>query len=390
MAATGGRRAAVVLGLVVLGRAGPARAAEWAVAPGGACDDGGAGSEAQPFCSLGAAAASAVSPGDVVTIHAGVYEEMLVPAADGAPGAPITFRGAVDGDAVLTGSDAEYGIIDVSGRSWITIEGLVVRDTIGWVHAVDADHVTLRDNRFERAEAEGTRGGIKFEGGGFHRVLDNVIDDGNDDVMFIDSDHNLLAGNTITRGRHVLWAIKCGDFNVVRDNFFSNEAQKIGEIYVGAGPAGEKGAAQAAAPPATLTAEVILVATGSSPHRPEFVPFEHIDVDDSDELLQMDRMPGSLAILGAGVIGCEYACMLAALGTKVTLVEGRSYLLPFLGGPARSRHPGLPAAVEPEPSRGPHRRRRRLRRRHGVAAARLAGGGLRARSRVRWVTMPAR
>lgn len=84
------------------------------------------------------------------------------------------------------------------------------------------------------------------------------------------------------------------------------------------------------APPETMTAEVFLVATGSSPHRPDFVPFENIDVDDSDELLEMDRMPRSMAVLGAGVIGCEYACMLAALGTKVTLVEGRGQLLPFL------------------------------------------------------------
>jgi len=83
-------------------------------------------------------------------------------------------------------------------------------------------------------------------------------------------------------------------------------------------------------PPGSLTAEVFLVATGSSPHRPEFVPFENIDVDDSDELLEMDRLPRSMAILGAGVIGCEYACMLAALGTQVTLIEGRAQLLPFL------------------------------------------------------------
>jgi len=230
MATNRWRSVVAIFGSWIAGAA-PADAAEWVVAPGGGCDDGGPGSEAQPFCTLAAAVASAVGPGDVVTIHAGTYEEMLVPAADGADGAPITFRGAGDGEAVLTGTSAEYAIIDVSGRSWITIEGLVVRDTIGWVRGVDADHVTLRDNRFERAEAEGTRGGIKFEGGGFHRVVDNVIDDGNDDVMFIDSDHNLLAGNTITRGRHVLWAIKCGDFNVVRDNFFSNEEQKIGEIY---------------------------------------------------------------------------------------------------------------------------------------------------------------
>src|SRR5262249_29805006 len=52
--------------------------------------------------------------------------------------------------------------------------------------------------------------------------------------------------------------------------------------------------------------------------------------DDSDTILTIDRLPSSLVILGAGVIGCEYACMFAALGAKVTLVEGRDRLLPFL------------------------------------------------------------
>jgi NAD(P) transhydrogenase len=81
-----------------------------------------------------------------------------------------------------------------------------------------------------------------------------------------------------------------------------------------------------------LEAEVILVVTGSSPFRPEGIPFEDPDVHDSDSILAIGRLPGSLTVLGGGVIGIEYASMFAALGAEVHLVERRSPLLPFIDG----------------------------------------------------------
>ena len=79
-----------------------------------------------------------------------------------------------------------------------------------------------------------------------------------------------------------------------------------------------------------ITASHFLIATGSSPNRPAPYPFENDRVYDSDELVDMHELPGSLAVIGAGVIGCEYACMFAALGLQVSLVERRDALLPFL------------------------------------------------------------
>jgi NAD(P) transhydrogenase len=79
-----------------------------------------------------------------------------------------------------------------------------------------------------------------------------------------------------------------------------------------------------------LRAEVILIATGSKPHRPPEIAFDDVHVFDSDSFLQMDRIPQSLAVIGGGVIGCEYASIFMALGVKVTLVDGRDRLLPFL------------------------------------------------------------
>ena len=79
-----------------------------------------------------------------------------------------------------------------------------------------------------------------------------------------------------------------------------------------------------------LRGEVILIATGSKPHRPAEIAFDDVHTFDSDTFLQMERIPKSLAVIGGGVIGCEYASIFRALGVDVTLVDGRDRLLPFL------------------------------------------------------------
>jgi NAD(P) transhydrogenase len=74
----------------------------------------------------------------------------------------------------------------------------------------------------------------------------------------------------------------------------------------------------------------ILVATGSSPVRPGIFPFERAGIYDSDTILDLKRLPKTMAVVGAGTIGCEYACIFAALHIEVHVVDGRSSILPFL------------------------------------------------------------
>jgi NAD(P) transhydrogenase len=74
----------------------------------------------------------------------------------------------------------------------------------------------------------------------------------------------------------------------------------------------------------------ILVGVGTNPARPADVPFIPGKIIDSDELLTLDALPTSMTIVGGGVIGCEYACMMAAVGVRVTLVDARPRLLEFL------------------------------------------------------------
>jgi NAD(P) transhydrogenase len=74
----------------------------------------------------------------------------------------------------------------------------------------------------------------------------------------------------------------------------------------------------------TLATECILLATGSRPHHPPNIPFDHRLVYDSDSILRMPRIPQTLVVVGGGVIGSEYASLLAALDVQVTLVDSRA------------------------------------------------------------------
>ncbi len=78
------------------------------------------------------------------------------------------------------------------------------------------------------------------------------------------------------------------------------------------------------------TADKFIIATGSVPYQPEDIDFSNKRICDSDSILDIDFVPRSVIIYGAGVIGCEYASIFGNLGTKVDLVNTRSRLLSFL------------------------------------------------------------
>jgi len=81
-----------------------------------------------------------------------------------------------------------------------------------------------------------------------------------------------------------------------------------------------------------VEADRIVIATGTTPARPPDVEFDEATILDSDGILQMSRIPSTLVVVGAGVIGIEYASIFAALGTRVTVVERRERLLEFCDG----------------------------------------------------------
>src|ERR1700722_4663232 len=80
----------------------------------------------------------------------------------------------------------------------------------------------------------------------------------------------------------------------------------------------------------TITAGNVVIASGTETTRGTDIPFDAKRIFTSDDILHLDELPRSLAVVGAGVIGCEYASILAALGVRVTLIDQRNRLLPFV------------------------------------------------------------
>ncbi|HTS67774.1 MAG TPA: Si-specific NAD(P)(+) transhydrogenase [Terriglobia bacterium] len=80
----------------------------------------------------------------------------------------------------------------------------------------------------------------------------------------------------------------------------------------------------------TVSAANVLIAVGSEATRDPRIPFDGQNIFTSDDVLGLKRLPKTLAVVGAGVIGCEYASIFSALGVRVTLVDRQHRLLPFV------------------------------------------------------------
>jgi NAD(P) transhydrogenase len=154
-----------------------------------------------------------------------------------------------------------------------------------------------------------------------------------------------LYGVDLSLRREVTVADFLGHEEHVRDGFHASVTQRLksdhAEIYWGScafedphtikvrlAPEGQ--APGGATGEIELHGEKILIATGSSPVRPAIFNFGQGEIYDSDTILHLDRIPKTMAVVGAGVVGTEYACTFSALGTEVHILDGRDILLPFL------------------------------------------------------------
>ena len=130
---------------------------------------------------------------------------------------------------------------------------------------------------------------------------------------------------------------------------------------------------------AQIRGEIILIATGSRPHRAPEIPFDDEAIFDSDSILRMGRIPRSLCVVGGGVIGCEYASIFTALGVEVLLIDGRDRVLPFLdaelSAALRERLEGLGVKFHLGERMGPIERTRQ-----GVRIGLSSGGTIEAES----------
>ena len=79
-----------------------------------------------------------------------------------------------------------------------------------------------------------------------------------------------------------------------------------------------------------ISGDILLIATGSSPHHPPEIPFDGGLIFDSDTILNMKQIPKTMVVVGGGVIGTEYASIFTALGIHVTLIEPKGRIVSFI------------------------------------------------------------
>lgn len=79
-----------------------------------------------------------------------------------------------------------------------------------------------------------------------------------------------------------------------------------------------------------IEADNIIIATGSKPRNPSNIPFDKNVILDSTRLLQIEKVPKTMIVLGGGIIGSEYASFFSALGTEVTIIDKKDHILPFI------------------------------------------------------------
>ncbi|TDC56984.1 Si-specific NAD(P)(+) transhydrogenase [Jiangella ureilytica] len=135
--------------------------------------------------------------------------------------------------------------------------------------------------------------------------------------------HEITVQDLLARTQHVIGR----EIEVVRAQLFRNHV----DLVVGSGRFVDPHTVAVEGPGERrqVTAANIVIATGTTPARPAHVEFDDGRVVDSDGILTIERIPDSMVVVGAGVIGIEYASMFAALGTRVTVVEKRAQMLEF-------------------------------------------------------------
>lgn len=178
------------------------------------------------------AAAAAATSGTTVFIRGGTYNEQLIPGKSGNSGSYILFKNYGSELVYLSFPGTHRPAIDISGCNYVIIDGLHVEDpNTYWLEAGNANSNIVQNCVFKHSPSTGTRGNVEFVQSDYNLVLNNDIEDGQDNLTFIDSNDNLAQGNTIMQARHSIFGIRCGNYNIIRSNYFSNPGQKIGEVY---------------------------------------------------------------------------------------------------------------------------------------------------------------
>ncbi len=134
----------------------------------------------------------------------------------------------------------------------------------------------------------------------------------------------ITIADLAARTRHVV----SRENDVVRSQLSRNRVTVLGGTASFTGPH-ELSVDDGRGQPRRVSADAVVIATGTKPARPASVAFDERTIIDSDGIVHLESVPRTMVVVGAGVIGIEYASMFAALGCKVTVVEQRDRMLEF-------------------------------------------------------------
>lgn len=185
-----------------------------------------------------AGALAVAAPGTRFLVRAGTYAEVIHLKVSGTPTGYIGVV-AFESELVIIGGvdsveDGEnYGPIWLDHVDYNWVDGIQVSGSIGMLRSVDSHHNVVQNCDFKGANiypSASKRGGLYFASSHYNRIVNNRITEGTDSLSLIASDHNLVAHNRFHLAGHDVWSIKCGSYNVVRDNEMTNPNQKLGSV----------------------------------------------------------------------------------------------------------------------------------------------------------------
>ncbi|WP_019615660.1 NosD domain-containing protein [Psychromonas ossibalaenae] len=189
-----------------------------------------------------AAAGTAAAPGVNFLIRGGDYKEALHISTSGTVDAYLGYS-AYPGEVVtLVDVDSwdgaeEYGAIWLDQVSYVLVNEIDVRGSIGFGRLLNSHYNIISNSNFNESKiwndgrGASKRGGLYIAFSHYNRILNNHFYKGTDSLAMVHSNHNLVEGNRMDLAGHDIWNIKCGSYNVIRNNHFSNKNQKIGSVF---------------------------------------------------------------------------------------------------------------------------------------------------------------
>lgn len=182
-------------------------------------------------------AAKVAKAGTLILIRKGTYNTQLIPQNSGTPDAYIIFQNFDNEKATISGETLNPAI-DLKYKNHIIVKNINVTNTRRYLDAHGASNTIVENCEFSDYAQTGSFGMVRyFDGAHNNKFINNVVSgvvpfsDVNDLLIIRNSNKNLIEGNYFDTGSHAVWAIRCGSFNIIRNNFFINRKNKIGEIY---------------------------------------------------------------------------------------------------------------------------------------------------------------